>query len=72
MNPARSFEDLVRWRRDVRRFRPDPVDPELIENLIGLADLSPSVGNSQPWRIVEVRDKRLRAEIQACFKRAND
>lgn len=72
MNPARSFEDLVRWRRDVRRFRSDPVAPEVLENLLGLADLSPSVGNSQPWRIVEVRDQHRRAEIQASFKRAND
>ena len=29
-----SFRDLVLWRRDVRRFRRDPVDPRLIHSLI--------------------------------------
>ena len=37
-------------RRDVRRFMPDPVPSSLIEELLGLAALAPSVGNSQPWQ----------------------
>ena len=55
-NPAPFFdadflnrlEDLIRWRRDVRRFRPNPVDDALVTRLIGLAALAPSVSNSQP------------------------
>ncbi len=42
------LERLIRWRRDVRRFRRDPVDPTLIERLLDLACLAPSVGHSQP------------------------
>ena len=44
------LEDLFRWRRDVRRFRAETVEDALIDELIGLAALAPSVGNSQPWR----------------------
>ena len=58
-----SFEDLVRWRRDVRRFRADPVASDVLDEVLAIADLSPSVGNSQPWRIVEVRDREKRAAI---------
>jgi len=43
---------LIRWRRDVRRFRLDPVAAELIERLLALAACAPSVGLSQPWRFV--------------------
>ena len=66
-----DFEALLRWRRDVRRFRSDPVEPQDIETLLGLADLAPSVGNSQPWRFVLVESPDRRACIQANFERAN-
>jgi 5,6-dimethylbenzimidazole synthase len=29
--------DLLKWRRDVRRFKRDPLPPGAIERLIGLA-----------------------------------
>ncbi|MDD9918263.1 MAG: 5,6-dimethylbenzimidazole synthase [Rhodospirillaceae bacterium] len=62
---------LFEWRRDVRRFLADPVDPDLIEVLLAQACLSPSVGNSQPWRFVLVEDKAKRAAIRANFLREN-
>jgi 5,6-dimethylbenzimidazole synthase len=65
------FADLVRWRRDVRRFRRDPIPPGLLETVIDLASLSPSVGYSQPWRFVRVRNPKLRAEIRANFVECN-
>lgn len=65
-----TLEQLVRWRRDVRRFRRDPVPDELLERLLRLADLAPSVGNSQPWRIVNVRSEAMRHRIVSNFKAA--
>jgi len=65
------FAELVRWRRDVRRFRSDPVAPELIERLLALATYAPSVGFSQPWRFVLIESSERRAAISANFKRAN-
>ena len=65
------FAELVRWRRDVRRFRSDPVAPELIERLLSLATYAPSVGLSQPWRFVLVESAARRAAIAANFERAN-
>jgi 5,6-dimethylbenzimidazole synthase len=65
------FAELVRWRRDVRRFRTAPVDPELIERLLALAAHAPSVGLSQPWRFVLVESPERRAGIRKNFARAN-
>ncbi|MGE3907444.1 MAG: 5,6-dimethylbenzimidazole synthase [Reyranellaceae bacterium] len=65
------FRDLVRWRRDVRRFRPDPVPAALIDRLLDIAALSPSVGNAQPWRFVAVESAERRARIVADFEAAN-
>ena len=66
------FADLVRWRRDGRRFRRDPIPPALIEKLLALASHAPSVGLSQPWRFVLVETEARRAAIRENFSRAND
>ncbi len=65
------LEELIRWRRDVRRFTDTPVDGALLDRLIGLAALSPSVGNSQPWRFVKVDDGERRAKVRADFEACN-
>jgi 5,6-dimethylbenzimidazole synthase len=65
------LEDLFRWRRDVRRFRPDPVPAGLIEKLVAFAALAPSVGNCQPWRFVSVETVALRADVIANFNACN-
>jgi 5,6-dimethylbenzimidazole synthase len=62
---------LFAWRRDVRRFRPDPVPTPLLETLVGTAALSPSVGNSQPWRFVSVETGAARDAVIANFKACN-
>ena len=66
-----SFRDLVLWRRDVRRFRRDPVDPGLIHELLELASHAPSVGHCQPWRFVLVESSARRAAVRSSFVRAN-
>ena len=65
------LEQLFHWRRDVRRFRPDPVPAKLMEKLIFLATLAPSVGNSQPWRFVKVNDPGRRRRIWQNFRDCN-
>ncbi len=67
----RQLDALFRWRRDVRRFRPDPVAPPLIEELLQIAAHSPSVGNSQPWRFVSVESAARRAAVIANFNLCN-
>ena len=59
------------WRRDVRRFRPDPLPNGAMERLIGIACLSPSVGLSQPWRFVIVEDQARRRAVIENFKACN-
>ena len=67
----KQFIDLLLWRRDVRRFRTDPIPKEDIDGLIKEACLAPSVGNCQPWRFVKVNDTGRRKAIRDSFERAN-
>jgi 5,6-dimethylbenzimidazole synthase len=59
------------WRRDVRRFREDPLPDGTLESLIELACLAPSVGLSQPWRFVIVTNPAIRAAIRQNFAMCN-
>jgi 5,6-dimethylbenzimidazole synthase len=67
-----TFRDLVLWRRDVRRFRSDPVDEKLLDDLIELATHAPSVGLSQPWRFVKVKSAERRRAVWESFAKANE
>ena len=62
---------LLEWRRDVRRFCTDPLPHGLVEELVGLASLGPSVGYSQPCRFVRVDDPKRRASVMESYERAN-
>jgi len=57
-------------RRDIRRFRDDPIPDELLERLIRAAHHAPSVGFSQPWDLVVVSDDGTKADIAAIAERA--
>jgi 5,6-dimethylbenzimidazole synthase len=65
------FRELLRWRRDVRHFRSDPLPVGLVDELLDLACLAPSVGNAQPWRFVSVDRPANRASITANYEQAN-
>ena len=62
---------LFQWRRDVRHFRRDPVPAALLDALLEIACLAPSVGLSQPWRFVTVDDPARRGAVRASFERCN-
>jgi 5,6-dimethylbenzimidazole synthase len=65
------LRDLLVWRRDVRRFRRDPLPDGTLEALIELACLAPSVGLSQPWRFVIVENSAARTAIRQNFETCN-
>ncbi|MGH7032753.1 MAG: 5,6-dimethylbenzimidazole synthase [Stellaceae bacterium] len=66
-----KLRDLLAWRRDVRRFSAKPLPEGMLEELIGLASLAPSVGLSEPWRFVTVDNPARRAQIRRNFEACN-
>lgn len=63
--------DLMRWRRDVRRFHTDPVEAEVLHRCLGAFRLAPSVGLSEPWRLISVQSAAARAAALGNFQTAN-
>lgn len=66
-----ALERLMRWRRDVRHFRTDPVDEALLAHCLDSFTLAPSVGLSQPWRLISVASESARAAAIENFEAAN-
>ncbi|WP_280277159.1 5,6-dimethylbenzimidazole synthase [Nocardia wallacei] len=58
--------DVIRQRRDVRaEFTGELVDDETLLRILDAAHRAPSVGNSQPWDFVVVRDRQRLARFAA-------
>ena len=55
-------DELIRTRRSVRDFRPDPIPPKLLDAVLAIAGQAPSWGNTHPYRIA-VASGALRAEL---------
>ena len=66
---AQALGRILAWRRDVRHFRTDPVDPAALDRLRAAMERAPSVGNSRPWRVLRVESPGLRAAVRAEFVR---
>jgi len=63
---SRPFYDVVHSRRDVRTgFRPDPVDDAVLTRVLEAAHAAPSVGFSQPWDFLVLRDRVVRERVHA-------
>jgi len=66
-----QLKELFKWRRDVRRFRQEPLPAGLLDELLDVATLAPSVGLSEPWRFVTVDDPVRREAVRATFEVCN-
>jgi 5,6-dimethylbenzimidazole synthase len=57
--------DTIFTRRDVRaQFTGAAVDPAALRRVLEAAHAAPSVGLSQPWDFILVRDRRTRADFR--------
>jgi 5,6-dimethylbenzimidazole synthase len=66
-----ELQDLMLWRRDVRRFRTDPVEAAGVDRWHQAFCLAPSVGLSEPWRILRVETPEARTAAILNFAAAN-
>ena len=58
-----DFFDVVRRRRSIRKFRPDPIPDELLTQVLEAANQAPSAGNAQAYRIFVVKQYAVRQRL---------
>lgn len=67
-----EFDLVLRSRRSVRRYRPDPVTDADLAALLDAAGWAPSAGNRQDWRCTAVRERAAIAAAAAAVRQAWD
>ncbi|MEL7258861.1 MAG: 5,6-dimethylbenzimidazole synthase [Pseudomonadota bacterium] len=67
-----ELAELMRWRRDVRHFRTDPVDEAVLSTCLQAFLFAPSVGLSEPWRVVRVSSEVALTSALENFTQSNE
>jgi len=65
-----ELEDAVRSRYSCRKFLPQPVPRDTIENILALAQQTPSWCNCQPWQILLVSGEAIEGFRVALYAHA--
>jgi nitroreductase len=69
-SPATDVFEAARTRRSIRAYRPDPVPPQTLREIVELGRHAPSGSNIQPWQVhvlTGVSLKRVGGAIQRAF-----
>lgn len=61
------YEAIVK-RRSIRRFKPKPIDPDVLEKLVNAARIAPSSANLQPLEYIIVNEGKALSEVFSCLK----
>ena len=69
-----TLQDIMRCRRDVRgnHFLDSPLNDDVVQQILQVAEVSPSVGFSQPWEFVVIREQHTKQAIADVFTSEND
>lgn len=68
-----QLEQIMRQRRDVRgnAFIDKEISQDVLEKILFAASLAPSVGFSQPWEFVIIKEDKIKKQIANCFEEEN-
>jgi nicotinate-nucleotide--dimethylbenzimidazole phosphoribosyltransferase len=64
-----AIYDVIAERRDIRRFRADPVPEAVLARVLEAGHQAPSVGLMQPWRMIVVESLDTRIAIRQLAQR---
>jgi nitroreductase len=68
MNPKQVM-NLIKSRRSVRNYKPDPVPQKIIDKILEAGTWAPSAMNRQPWKFVVITDKKIIKELSDGVKK---
>jgi nitroreductase len=63
MGGEMSILEVIKERRSVRKYKPDPIPDEVLQRVLDAARFSPSGKNLQPWKFILVKDESLKQRL---------
>jgi len=62
-----DFYEVIRTRRSIRSYKPDPIPDDVLKRILEAARISPSGSNRQPWKFIIVKNEELKRKLaEAC------
>jgi nitroreductase len=58
-----SILNIIKERRSVRKYKPDPIPQDALFRVLEAARFSPSGKNLQPWKFILVKDESLKQRL---------
>ncbi len=73
MNERKTFVEVVKNRKSIRKYKDENIDIEKIKEIISLSSNAPSGGNFQNWHCIIIRNKtvieKMRESVEAIYKK---
>ena len=63
-----DFYQVIRSRRSIRAYKPDPVESDKLDRILEAGRLAPSACNLQPWAFVLISDPAIRKDFKKVYK----
>jgi len=64
-----EFQELIRVRRSIRGYKPDPVPEEVLHRILEAGRLAPTAANRQPFQLIVVTDAATRSRLREVYDR---
>jgi nitroreductase len=64
--------EIIETTRAMRRLKPDPVPDELIAKILRAGSCAPNGGNTQKWRFLVIKDRKIKDAVAVWYKKAFD
>ena len=64
-----EFSELVKTRYSVRAYKPDPVEDEVLQQVLEAARLAPTAANRQPLQLIVISTAGREAELRRVYNR---
>jgi nitroreductase len=64
-----TFIELARTRCSIRGYKPDPVEPEKLEQVLEAARLAPTAGNRQRFKLIVIHTEGREEELRQIYDR---
>ncbi|MEO0092255.1 MAG: nitroreductase family protein [candidate division WOR-3 bacterium] len=62
-----EFYDVIRTRKSIRAYKPDPIPDEVLNRILEAGRLAPSAKNIQPWKFIVIKDQQIKKDlVSAC------
>lgn len=64
-----NFQELLLARYSVRDYKPDPIEPDLLNQVLNAARFAPTAANRQPFKLIVIHSKGREDEIRRIYNR---